>query len=248
MRISMPLVCLAATLAGPALASPALAASQRDWDQCKDVNNEQKADQNLAACDRILKDPKTTALDRSSAYSNRCGLWSTKGQSDRALTDCNEAIRLDPKSNNALDNRANAYSDKGDHDRAVRDYNESLRLNPKNPITLANRCDELGMLGQYQAALVDCNESLKIRPDHLNTLLHRALVHVALDNRDEALADYANVLRQNPKRAEALYGRGMVKLRKGDVSGGNEDMASAKAIDKDVADDLARYGPKTPKP
>jgi tetratricopeptide (TPR) repeat protein len=245
MHLSVVPVALAAVLA---VASPALAASQRDWDQCQDVNNESKADNNIAACDRILKDSKLTAHDRAAALSNRCALRNTKGESDRALTDCNEALRFDPKSNDALDNRANSYSDKGDHDRAVRDYNESLRLNPKNPITLANRCDELGILGQYQAALVDCNESLKIRPDHINTLLHRALVHVGLDNRDEALTDYANVLRQTPKRAEALYGRGVIKLKKGDVSGGNEDMAAAKAIDKDVADGLARYGAKAAKP
>ena len=95
---------------------------------------------------------------------------------------------------------------------------------------------------QIRAALLDCDESLKIRPNHPNTLNHRALAHLALGDLDDAFADYANVLQQKPKNADALYGRGMIKLRKGDVAGGNDDMSSARAVQKDIADDFAKYG------
>ena len=36
------------------LAIPARAASQSDWNQCKDVNNANAADRNIAACTRII--------------------------------------------------------------------------------------------------------------------------------------------------------------------------------------------------
>ena len=47
-----------------------------------------------------------------------------------------------------------------------------------------------------------------------------------------------------PNRPSALYGRGTAKLKKGDNSGGNSDIASAKAIEPDIADNFVVYGVK----
>ena len=43
---------------------------------------------------------------------------------------------------------------------------------------------------------------------------------------------------------EWLYGRGVAKLIKGDTSGGNSDIASAKTIKADIAEDYTKYGVK----
>jgi hypothetical protein len=37
-------------------------------------------------------------------------------------------------------------------------------------------------------------------------------------------------------------GRGLAKLKKGDTSGGNADIAAAKAIETNIVEDFARYG------
>jgi hypothetical protein len=52
------------------------------------------------------------------------------------------------------------------------------------------------------------------------------------------------VLRVNPKEASSLYGRGVAKLKKGDSNAGNSDIAAAKAIQADIAEEFARYGVK----
>ena len=59
---------------------------------------------------------------------------------------------------------------------------------------------------------------------------------------DEAIADYDSALKLAPQLASSLYGRGAAKLKKGDTDGGNADIAAAKAIQADVADDFAGYG------
>jgi tetratricopeptide (TPR) repeat protein len=61
---------------------------------------------------------------------------------------------------------------------------------------------------------------------------------------DKALADYDVALTKNPKNADWLYGRGVTKLRKGDTTDGNADIAGAKIIKADVAEEYARYGIK----
>jgi tetratricopeptide (TPR) repeat protein len=176
------------------------------------------------------------------AYYNRSLAYYTRRDYDRAIQDAGEAIKREPNYFSAYDNRASAYSDKGDHDHAILDYNQSLRINPKDPISLNNRCDEFALLGQYVAARLDCDESLRIRPDHQNTLRHRAWVLLALGKFDDALADYANLLRQDARDDIGLYGRGTAKLKKGDVGGGNEDLAAARAVNQTIDKEFWRYG------
>jgi hypothetical protein len=62
------------------------------------------------------------------------------------------------------------------------------------------------------------------------------------------LADYANVLQQKSTDGTALYGRGTVRLKKGDVAGGNDDVAAAKAITQDIDTAFWRYPVKADRP
>jgi hypothetical protein len=57
-----------------------------------------------------------------------------------------------------------------------------------------------------------------------------------------AIDDYNEALQFNPKLASSLYGRGLAKLKKGDTTGGDADIAAAKAIEANIAADFARYG------
>jgi hypothetical protein len=54
----------------------------------------------------------------------------------------------------------------------------------------------------------------------------------------------ANALTIEPKLAASLYGRGFAKLKKGDTVQGNADIAAAKTIQSNIAENLAPYGIK----
>ena len=77
------------------LFSPAFAADQADLDRCKFAGELNKADDGISACDRVVSDTKISTQDRANALSSRCGWWWAKKDSDRALTDCNQAIGID---------------------------------------------------------------------------------------------------------------------------------------------------------
>jgi tetratricopeptide (TPR) repeat protein len=57
--------------------------------------------------------------------------YAKKGDFDRAITEYNEAIRLDPKNAGAFFSRGVAYAEKGDRDLAIADSSEAIRLNPE---------------------------------------------------------------------------------------------------------------------
>jgi tetratricopeptide (TPR) repeat protein len=127
MRFSLLFAGLATSFV---VSSSALAGDRIDFDQCQFVGETSKADQSIAACDRVLGDSKMTGPSRAAALSNRCGWWWAKKDPDRALSDCNEAIRLDRTYAAAYVNRGNAYLNKADASHAFADFNER-RFRPR---------------------------------------------------------------------------------------------------------------------
>jgi tetratricopeptide (TPR) repeat protein/predicted aspartyl protease len=71
---------------------------------------------------------------------SRCRARAMLGQSvDKALTDCNRAVRERPQAVVYLDSRGLAYLRLGDYDKALKDYDAVLAAQPKNPWSLYGR-------------------------------------------------------------------------------------------------------------
>jgi hypothetical protein len=62
---------------------------------------------------------------------------------------------------------------------------------------------------------------------------------------DARLTDKADAaLRIDPKYAYSLFGRGVAQRKKGDLAGGDADIAAARGIKSDIAEELATIGVK----
>lgn len=176
---------------------------------------------------------------------SRAAAFEAKKDIDRALADYNEAIKTNPNSIYAYNNRGAAFQRKGDFARAAADYGEVTRLQPNNLDAWGARCWVRAISpGQTQQALADCNAALKIKADAAEVLDTRGFVYLKLGQSDNAIKDFDAALKGDPKLAGSLYGRGLAKLRKGDRNGGSTDMAAAKAIKSDIAEEFSRYGLK----
>jgi tetratricopeptide (TPR) repeat protein len=174
---------------------------------------------------------------------SRAAAYEAKKDVDRALADYNEAIKANPNSIYSYNNRGAAFQRKGDFARAAADYGEVTRLQPNNLDAWSARCWVRALSpGQTQQALADCNTALKIKADAFDVLDTRGFVYLKLGQSDNAIKDFDAALKGDPKLAGSLYGRGLAKLRKGDRNGGNTDMAAAKAIKSDIAEEFSRYG------
>jgi tetratricopeptide (TPR) repeat protein len=74
------------------------------------------------------------------AWSARC--WTravTPGQTQQALGDCNQALKLKQDSPDALDTRGFVYLKLGQNENAIKDYDAALRLDPKMAGSLYGR-------------------------------------------------------------------------------------------------------------
>jgi tetratricopeptide (TPR) repeat protein len=176
---------------------------------------------------------------------NRAAVYEARNDMSKAMADYDQAIKVNPKSAVAYGNRGAAFQRKGDMARAAADYGEVTRLQPNNLDAWSARCWVRAISpGQTQQALADCNAALKIKADAADVLDTRGFIYLKLGQSDNAIKDFDAALKGDPKLAGSLYGRGLAKIRKGDRSGGNTDMAAAKAIKSDIAEEFSRHGLK----
>jgi PQQ-dependent catabolism-associated CXXCW motif protein len=83
----------------------------------------------------IQLDPKN-----ANAYNERCWARVIAGQElERALSDCNESLRIQPNDANTLDSRGSAYLKLHRLDEAIADFNAALAIEPKFASSLYGR-------------------------------------------------------------------------------------------------------------
>lgn len=222
---------LAALAASLMLFSADAANAQSDLDQCKFVGQLDKADNGIAACDRVIKDTKTSAQDRADALSSRCGWWWAKKDTERALTDCNEAIRLNSNGAAAYLNRGNVYLSKSDPDHALADFNEALRLDPKNAWAYADRGNLYRNKGDVAHALADLSESIKLDPSYAPPHFSRGDLYKQTGDLAHAMDDMNATLRLDPNYPLAYFTRGRLSFMLGNTPAALMDFGKAIQLD-----------------
>ncbi len=224
MRFSMLLAALATSLA---LSGPVRADSQSDLDHCKFVGEISKADERIAACDRVINDPKVTAKNRAAAFSSRCGWWWAKKDPDRALSDCNEALRADSNNAAAYLNRGNAYLNKSDFEHAFADFNEAIRLDPKNAWAFAERGNLYKNKGDREHALADLNEAVRLNPGYALAVFFRGDLYRSMGDLPRAMTDMNEAIRLDPNYAPAYFTRGRLSYLLGNNPAALEDFTKS---------------------
>jgi len=225
------LVLLAALAASMSLSARALADKDADLDRCKFAGQFAKANESIAACDRVIDDPKTAAQDRSAALSSRCGWWWAKQDFDRALSDCNEAIRLYSGNPGPYLNRGNAYLSKSDPERALADFNAAIRLDPKSAWAYASRGNLYKNKGDADRALADLNEAIKLDPSYALALFSRGELHKSRGNFPQAMADMNQSLWLDPNYAPAYFTRGQLSYILGNNPAAIENFTKSISLD-----------------
>jgi tetratricopeptide (TPR) repeat protein len=100
------------------------------------LSDMKKYDEALAVVDKVL----VSAPADIDLLDQRCSLSAMSAHAlDRALADCNAAIKADPESTDALDSRALAHLRLGQFDDAIADYSRALKIFPTKSVALYGR-------------------------------------------------------------------------------------------------------------
>jgi tetratricopeptide (TPR) repeat protein len=83
---------------------------------------------------------------------------------DKALTDCNRAVKERPQAVAYLGSRGLVYLRTGDYDKAMKDFDALLAAQPRNPWALYGRGLTKVRKGQVDAGQADIGASKLVNP------------------------------------------------------------------------------------
>ena len=158
-----------------------------------------------------------SALASSRDYVKRAMDRTRNGDSHGALSDAEQAVKLNPKDGDAHLSRGRANATIGLYDQAIADFTRALRC-PDNSLHLRSvflqlchwdRADSKAELGNHAGAIDDYNRAIEWKPDTPEVYYNRGQSKAELGNHAGAIDDYDRAFALNFHRAEAHLGRGI---------------------------------------
>lgn len=143
----------------------------------------------------------------------------------RTLSECNQAIEINPQSSDAYLNRANFFESKSNVKDATSDYDKAVELNPDNSSVYLKRAkfksSKWHSFGTT-SILEDYNKAVEVDPRNSDVYLRRGKEFYSsqYDSSENELADYNQAIDINPQNSPAYLSRAKLKQqKKNDVQG-----------------------------
>ena len=128
-----------------ALAQPAFATSaeplrdvQADPAPCLAAAGANDDDKAVALCTDLIDNENTAKADRVKALIARGDAYARKDTTDRAISDYDSALAIDPTLADTFNARGELWRKKGDRPKALADFGAAIKLNPDHAAARAN--------------------------------------------------------------------------------------------------------------
>lgn len=189
----------------------------------------------LGACDAQLVNQATLLRDRIHAHQTRGDLLVMKGQSEAAMSDYDQAVKLVPgagqlTSGSLLDketpvsvsrilaasvfyHRGEALRAQGQMPLAIADYSRAIDYYEDDAQTWWRRAQAYEANGQLELALRDLDKAAALEPDGTRYLIDRGRILTRTGALNRAMADFDKALVLSPNDANARAGREAVQAR-----------------------------------
>ncbi|MBA2398856.1 MAG: tetratricopeptide repeat protein [Bradyrhizobium sp.] len=241
------MVLKSSLLAGLALTIVALTVPLRLFDSnvgaCKGTTNATR----IETCSAAINASGWHYDNLAWAYANRGDAYRLKGQTDLAIADYDQAIRLEPHRSITHHNRALAYQAKGDFDRAIADYSQAisrwhLRTNTSKAEYLSHRADAYKQKGDLALSKADYDAAIRLSSHDSDLYYNRGLLFKAMNEPDRAIADYTRAIAEFDasetaltEKRDYLTERAEVYKAKGETKLASADFDQATAIDATIS-------------
>ena len=156
--------------------------------------------------DAIAKTPT------AEAYALRCEVYVAQGHNASAVSDCEQALKLDPKSGPAYQSLGDAYYNDDDFKSALTNYDSAVEYKP-DADTFWRRCDARRRLDDWSGAASDCEKAAQLAPGAPVILLSNARIAIHEKNYAKALTFLDTALATRPNDVNVLYWHGYSELQ-----------------------------------
>jgi Tfp pilus assembly protein PilF len=138
------------------------------------------------------------------AHHNLGGVLQEKGQTDEAINQYQETIRLKPDYAEAHNNLGIALAAKGQTAEAIHSFQEATRLKPDYAKAHNNLGLALATKGQTDPAIPEYQEAIRLNPDQAEAHNNLGLALLKKGQTDPAIRQFQEAIRVRPAYAEAL--------------------------------------------
>jgi tetratricopeptide (TPR) repeat protein len=192
--------------------------------------NEQDTEKAIFNCTKLIE--ANPSFGMANNYWRRGYLYHEKqGDLTRAISDFDQAIKIDPKVTGLLLARAAALAQNGSRDRALLDYDEAIRLDTKNADLYVRRGNFLdGQLNDPVRAIANYNELIKIAPSYAYAYYYRSRLRERTKDYQGALSDANDAIRLDPKWPWGYLQRANAHEQSGNFDLASEDLKIAMSL------------------
>ena len=185
------------------------------------------------AFDYYVADVMLLKPNNAYAYYSRGIARAELGDTQGAIEDYTQAIKIDPNNAVAYYSRGIARSELGDKQGEIEDYTQAIKIDPNNVNAYFNRGTARYHLGDKQGAIDDYTQAIKI-PNYDILYFNRGNARDDLGDKQGAIDDYTQAIKINPSDVDAYYNRGNARSDLGDKQGAIDDYTQAIKIDLKV--------------
>jgi tetratricopeptide (TPR) repeat protein len=214
------------------------------------------------------KDAGEGVASSASEYFKRGLAYSYKWKWDKAISDFDQAIQLDPNYIQAYNERGLAYCCKGLLDQALKDCNQTFQLDSNETGThgdsITNNIDKvhdqvipltskdakeyfkygfsIAQEGLYYRAIIKYSQAIQLDPNFSEAYLKRGIAFQQISRPDLAVKDYNKVIQLDRNNAQAYFNRGIANAGWGYVEKALKDYDQAVRLDPNEAAYYYRRG------
>jgi tetratricopeptide (TPR) repeat protein len=206
--------------------------SRKDYDKC--------ISDNTKVISLYAPGPPADRKKQAPYYESRAEAYEATGNLDLALSDLNEAIKLDSTYAGYFFHRGNIFQEKSDYDHAIADFTDAIRLDPKYTGAFGYRAIAYLAKGDYAQAIADSSEAIRVAPIYAIAWNTRCWARAILGQLQDALKDCNEALDDSSNFFGAFDSRALVYLKLGELDKSITDYNSALSINPKFASSL--YG------
>jgi Tfp pilus assembly protein PilF len=151
----------------------------------------------------------------SSAYVCLGLIAQCRSQPDRALTEFQTALTLNPRNSQAHCGVGTALCQEGSLAEGIEQFHQALALDPEDETAHADLGIALAQTGQDDSAIAELRAALAIDPKYVPALYELGNVLVRTGQPDLAAEQFRAVLQINPNHAEAATNLGVIEMHQG---------------------------------
>jgi tetratricopeptide (TPR) repeat protein len=212
------------------LSSPCRAGLREDTAVC---DAKEPLPDTIPACTRLIA-ARPKGLNLPILYYNRGLAWQAAGDLDKAKSDYDQSIAIDPTFAPSYGMRGKVLLQKQDYDKALSDFDQAIRLKPTSPFSplwYGNRAELFVATGDFDRALADYGKAIERDPTTWYGYVNRALVYDFVGKDRLAALNCQDAIKLAPRAAGPYFCRAVVESTAGDIDSATHDVELAIGID-----------------